>query len=304
LKKNEGHFMDIIAYLEEKRTLINEALARFVPPSYDLDKTLVEAVRYSIFAGGKRIRPILCMAGSEAAGGSGISVLPFACALEFIHTYSLIHDDLPGMDNDDLRRGVPTCHKKFGEAAAILAGDALLTEAFYLMTDPLLSPNIEPVMLLKAAHMVAEHISHRGMVGGQMVDVESEGKDSSLELVQFIHRKKTAEFIQASVATGAYLAGALGEDLSAFANYGLCLGLAFQIRDDILNVVGESQVMGKSKGSDEIHRKVTYPSAVGMDKALESERNMIREALKSLEHMNSRSDPLKAIALYLLEREH
>ena len=296
--------MDITSYLTEKRTLINEALSQFIPPSKELHQTVVEAMRYSVFAGGKRIRPILCISGWEAAGGGDATVLPFACALELIHTYSLIHDDLPGMDDDDLRRGVPTCHKKFGEAAAILAGDALLTEAFYLMTDSLLYPGIDPVRLLGAAHIVAERISYRGMVDGQMVDVESEGKESSLELVQFIHRKKTAEFIQASVVSGAYLAGASKDDFSAFAGYGLQLGLAFQIRDDILDEVGESQVMGKPQGSDKIHHKITYPSAIGLDKSRESEKAAIQGAIRSIEHMNSRSDPLKAIALYLLEREH
>jgi geranylgeranyl diphosphate synthase type II len=296
--------MDIASYLAEKRMLINEALARFIPPSKELHHTVVEAMRYSLFAGGKRIRPILCISGWEAAGGGDAAVMPFACALEMIHTYSLIHDDLPGMDDDDLRRGVPTCHKKFGEAAAILAGDALLTEAFYLMTDPRLYPGLDPARLLGAVNIVAERIGYRGMVGGQMVDVESEGKESSLELVQFIHRKKTAEFIQASVVSGAYLAGASSDDLSAFARYGLHLGLAFQIRDDILDVVGESRIMGKPQGSDKIHHKVTYPSAVGLDRSRQSEEAEIREAIRSIEHMNSRSDPLKAIALYLLEREH
>ena len=296
--------MDIAAYLSEKKNLVNQRLEQFLSPLEGPQKTVIDAMRYSLFAGGKRIRPILCMAGAEAAGGSGEAVLPFACAIELIHTYSLIHDDLPGVDNDDLRRGVPTCHIRFGEAAAILTGDALLTEAFFVMTNLDLYDGIQADRLLKSAHMLADAAGLRGMVGGQVVDVESEGKSVPMELIEFIHKKKTAALIQASVASGAYLGGASDSVVSALSDYGLYLGLAFQIRDDILDEVGQSDVMGKPSGSDRELKKATFPSVLGLEESRRREAAVIQQSLKAIEHLDDRCEPLRAISLYLLDRTH
>jgi geranylgeranyl diphosphate synthase type II len=244
------------------------------------------------------------MAGAEAAGGSAESVLPFACAIELIHTYSLIHDDLPGIDNDDLRRGVPTCHMRFGEAAAILTGDALLTEAFFVMTSSDLYNGIQAERLLKSAHMLADAAGFRGMVGGQVVDVESEGKSPPLELVEYIHKNKTAALIQASVTSGGYLGGASDSVMQSLSDYGLHLGLAFQIRDDILDEVGQSDVMGKPSGSDRELNKATFPSVLGIDESRRREAAAIQQSLKAIEQLGHRCEPLRAISLYLLDRTH
>ncbi len=296
--------MDIKAYLKQRKEVVDENLGRLAPPIEGHHRNVVEAMRYSLFAGGKRIRPILCMAGAEAVGAAPESVISFACAIEFIHTYSLIHDDLPGMDDDDLRRGVPTCHKQFGEAAAILAGDGLLTEAFFIMTDDDLHHHADPLRLLRASHLLTDASGFRGMVGGQMADVEAEGKPATLELVQFIHESKTAALIRASVSSGAMLAGASESEYNALSAYGKYLGIAFQIRDDILDEVGETEVMGKPKGSDRDKNKATYPSVLGLEKSRESEREMIDKALAALEVLDDRCEPLRALALYLLERSH
>jgi len=296
--------MDIQTYLKKRKIIVDENLKRLAPPVDGHHRNVVEAMRYSLFAGGKRIRPILCMAGAEAVGGDADAVITFACAIEFIHTYSLIHDDLPGMDDDDLRRGVPTCHKRFGEAAAILAGDALLTEAFYIMTGAELTDRTDPLRLLQASHLLTDASGFRGMVGGQMADVEAEGKPATLDLVQFIHESKTAALIRASVASGALLAGAGETEFEALSTYGKYLGLAFQVRDDILDEVGDTEVMGKPKGSDRDRNKATYPSVLGLEKSRESEREMIESALSALSALDGRSEPLRALALYLLERSH
>ena len=296
--------MDIVAYLNEKRTLINKTLESILPLADGPRKTVIEAMRYSVFAGGKRIRPILCLAGANAVNDCEESVLKFACAIELIHTYSLIHDDLPGIDNDDLRRGVPTCHKQFGEAAAIMAGDALLTEAFFVMSDTRLYTDVDPARLMKAINTLAAASGLRGMIGGQMADIEAEKMPASLELVQFIHKNKTAALIQASIVSGALLAGASDSLLQTLSEYGSKLGLAFQIRDDILDEVGESSVMGKPAGSDRVKDKATYPRVIGLQKSRKIEHNMIDGAIRALENTGPRCEPFKALAVYLKDRTH
>src|SRR4030042_2578402 len=233
--------MDIKIYLNEKKEIVDAALERYLPKSRESQATLHKAIRYSLFAGGKRIRPILSIASFEAVGEKGDGVLPFACALEMIHTYSLIHDDLPAVDNDDYRRGKLTCHKVFGEAIAILAGDALLTEAFQLMTrQPLPAPLTgREGLLLELVNEVARAAGVSGMVAGQVVDIESEGKEIDLPTLEYLHTHKTGKMILVSIKVGAKLGGAKGDPLQALTHYGERIGLAFQIADDILNVEGK-----------------------------------------------------------------
>lgn len=240
--------MDLGIYLAEKRAMIDEALKGFMPEYEGPTSELIRAMGYSLFAGGKRLRPILCMAGAEAVGGEGREALPVACALEMIHTYSLIHDDLPAMDNDDMRRGKPTSHKVFGEALAILAGDGLLTEAFNLMTRSDLPGKIGAARFQEVITLISAAAGHRGMVGGQAVDIMMEGKDVDSSMVDFIHNHKTGALISASVSSGAILGGGSRQELEDIALYGNKIGLAFQISDDILNIEGDSEEMGKRAG--------------------------------------------------------
>ena len=259
--------MDLKAYLEEKRSIVDDALQEVFPQPDGPAADVVEAMRYSVFAGGKRLRPILCLAGAGAVGGEEREVLPVACALELIHTYSLIHDDLPAMDDDDTRRGKPTSHKVFGEAVAILAGDGLLTEAFRLMTRVDLSKGVKAFAVLRVIELIASGAGYQGMVGGQVVDIQSEGKEAEPSLVQFIHTHKTAALINASVVAGAVLGGGTETEVAAVNDYGRRTGLAFQIADDILDVEGDSVAMGKGVGNDARKGKITYPSAFGLEKS-------------------------------------
>ncbi len=293
--------MDIKAYLEQKRNLVDKALEKyFLESDEKLLKRLKDSMKYSLFAGGKRLRPILCIAGAEAVGGSSEEVICVACALEFIHTYSLIHDDLPAMDNDDMRRGLPTNHKVFGEALAILAGDGLLTDAFYIMTKQKCK---SPERLIRVINLIAEAAGSNGMVGGQAIDIESEGMDVDVSTLEFIHRHKTGALIKASVTSGAILAGAKEDEVKAISNYGINIGLAFQIADDILNVVGDPKLLGKSVGSDEKKQKATYPSIVGLDKAKKIQEELVQKAISFLDIFDSKADPLREIARYIIERK-
>ncbi len=293
--------MDLKKYLEEKRKIVDEALKEyFLDSKESLLKKLKDSMKYSLFAGGKRLRPILCIAGAEAVGGNYRDVLPIACALEFIHTYSLIHDDLPSMDNDDLRRGKPTNHKVFGEAIALLAGDGLLTDAFYIMTKYI---KADPERLIKAINLISEAAGSNGMVGGQAVDIESEGKDVDVFTLEFIHKHKTAALIRASVTSGAIIAGAIENQISSLYEYGMNVGLAFQIADDILNVIGDPKLLGKSVGSDRAKNKVTYPSVLGLEESRRLEEELVEKAISCLEGFDSKADPLREIAKYIIERK-
>jgi len=294
---------DLKAYLLEKRRIVDGALDDHFPKADGLAADLIEAMRYSLFAGGKRLRPILCMAGAETVGGQGQDVLPVACALELIHTYSLIHDDLPLMDDDDLRRGKPTCHKVFGDAIALLAGDGLLTEAFSLMTSPRATREIPPHRLLEAIRMISVAAGHGGMVGGQVVDMQWEGKKADLETVKFLHTHKTGALITASVASGAIVGGARESQVRAVLSYGNKIGLAFQISDDILDVEGDSETMGKMVGADEEKGKSTYPSVLGMDESKKIQRDLVEEAVQELKAFGEKAEPLRQIAYYIIERK-
>jgi geranylgeranyl diphosphate synthase type II len=300
-KKKESR-VDLKAYLQEQREKVEKALALVLPEPEGPAADVVKAMRYSLFAGGKRLRPILCTAGAEALGADASQVMPVACALEMIHTYSLIHDDLPEMDNDDMRRGKPTSHKVFGEAVAVLAGDGLLTEAFRVMAQTPLG-KIDPEALLKVIRLVAQASGYQGMVGGQVTDIQSEGKTVEPATVEFIHSHKTGALIAASVTSGAILGGATGAQENAINGYGRGIGLAFQIADDILDVEGDSEKMGKGVGGDARKKKVTYPSVHGLARSREIQKQSIDQAIQSLEAFDHRANPLRAIAAYIIERK-
>jgi geranylgeranyl diphosphate synthase, type II len=292
--------MDLKAYLRDKRALVDEALKSVFPEPQGFAADVVRAMTYSLFAGGKRLRPILCIGGAEAVGKEGRTILPFACSLELIHTYSLIHDDLPVMDNDDLRRGKPTSHKVFGEAVALLAGDGLLTEAFRLMAG---TSGVDPRALLKVIRLVGSAAGYQGMVGGQVVDIQSEGKPVDPSLVNFIHSHKTGALIHASVTSGAILGEGTEEQVNAISSYGEKIGLAFQIADDILDVEGDSQTMGKGVGGDARKKKITFPAAVGLQKAKEIQGRLVEEGVGALKAFDEKADPLRSLALYIIERK-
>jgi geranylgeranyl diphosphate synthase type II len=297
--------MDIKKYLSEKREVVEAALEKYFPVSVEPQTTLRKAIRYSLFAGGKRIRPILCMAAFDAMGQKGEGVLPFGCALEMIHTYSLIHDDLPAIDNDDFRRGKPTCHKVFGEAIAILTGDALLTEAFQLMTKPFhIFPAIHGELLVEIVNEVAQAAGVSGMVAGQFVDIESEGKEIDLPTLEYLHTHKTGKMILASIKVGGRVWGATGILLQALIHYGERVGLAFQIADDILNVEGKPELLGKSIGSDISRKKATYPGLLGLAESKRRARELVETAVHALNPFGPEADPLREIAWFIIAREY
>ncbi len=294
--------LELKAYLDKKKAIVDRELKAWFPEPEGPASDVISAMKYSLFAGGKRLRPILCMAGAEAVGGTGTHVLSVACALECIHTYSLIHDDLPLMDDDDLRRGKPTNHKVFGEAVALLAGDGLLTEAFSLMAGPELRKRVSPDVILKVIDLISRAAGYRGMVGGQTVDIRSEGKKADLCLVEFIHTHKTGALITASVESGAMLGGGNEEQIEAITSYGRNIGLAFQISDDILDIEGDSTLLGKTAGADEQKGKITFPAVVGRVKSKEIESELVEAAIESLKGFNKEADPLRHIARYIIER--
>lgn len=289
------------AYLEDRQNIVEEALQRYLPED-GFPSDIYKAVHYSVFNGGKRIRPILCLAAAEAIGGDLVPAIPVACALELIHSYSLIHDDLPSMDNDDFRRGKPTCHKVFGENMAILAGDALLTEAFVLLS------RAEKVMLsaerrLAIIQEIANAAGINGMVGGQALDVISEKTGADETILQDIHRRKTGALIVAAVKSGAVMFNAGKDKIQALTEYGMHVGLAFQIADDILNVEGDSRLMGKGTGSDAARNKMTYPSLMGLQQAKEKLNQHVEAAVTSLADFDERAMPLIVIARYIRDRK-
>lgn len=297
--------MDLKAYLKEQCQRIDGALDLYLPKETELPYSLHKAMRYSVFAGGKRVRPILMLAACQAVGGDTARAIPAACAMEMIHTYSLIHDDLPAMDNDDFRRGNPTNHKVFGEAIAILAGDGLLTEAFKLISDPRFAHDTPAEARLAVIREIAVCAGSYGMVGGQVVDMESEGKeDIDLPTVQYIHTHKTGALIKAAVVAGAILGGAGERQLAAITRYGEAAGLAFQIADDILDIEGTTEEIGKDAGSDEARGKATYPAVMGLAAAKLEAQAMMDEAMRALEIFGAEADPLREIAQYIVQRKN
>jgi geranylgeranyl diphosphate synthase type II len=296
--------LDLNQYIKERSELVDNKLKMAMPVETDLPFSLHKAMRYSTFAGGKRIRPVLLLAACEASGGELSEALPAACAMEMIHTYSLIHDDLPAMDNDDFRRGNPTNHKVFGDAVAILAGDALLTQAFILLSSPFFASNTPHDRILAVIHEIASAAGSRGMVGGQVVDMESEGlKDLDLPTVQFIHTHKTGALIRASVKCGAILGGADERQLSAMTRYGEAIGLAFQIADDILDIEGTTAEIGKDAGSDQARGKATYPAVIGLNESRKRAAELLEIAIDAISGFDEKADPLREIAKYILARK-
>jgi len=291
---------DLKQYLKARRLTVEEALEVALPQQDGPETRVVEAMRYSLFAGGKRLRPILCLAASEAVGGDLKAAMPAGCALEMIHTYSLIHDDLPAMDDDDLRRGKPTNHKVFGEAIAILAGDGLLTEAFVLLSD---YNSLLPERAVQVIGVIAEAASYRGMVGGQVVDILSQNKRADLETVQQMHSRKTAALIAAATESGALAGKGSEAQVAALARYGRAIGLAFQIADDILDIEGDTELLGKTTGADEAMGKVTYPAAVGLERSRQAANEMVNDALAALEGFDDRANPLRSLANYIITRK-
>nr|WP_320050569.1 farnesyl diphosphate synthase [uncultured Desulfuromonas sp.] len=295
--------MDLKAYLSNHRQRVEQALEQSLPPKHQHPAQLHEAMHYSVFAGGKRLRPILMMAACEAVGGAVDDVLPAACAMEMIHTYSLIHDDLPAMDDDDLRRGQPTNHKVFGEATAILAGDALLTEAFVLLSSPSEASQINDRTRREVIQLLARAAGAAGMVGGQVVDMQAEGMEQpDLATIDFIHAHKTGALILASIRAGALLGGADTEQYEALSRFGKLAGLAFQIADDILDITGDQEQLGKDIGSDQERGKATYPAVLGLSESIRRAAELHQQALKALEPLGDAAEPLRQISHYIVNR--
>jgi geranylgeranyl diphosphate synthase, type II len=288
-------------YLRDRRERIEAALDRFLPATDVRPQRLHEAIRYSVLAPGKRLRPTLVIAAAEAVGGTVEDVMPTACALECIHAFSLIHDDLPCMDNDDYRRGRLTNHKVYGDAMALLAGDALLTLAFQLIAE---NVGTVPVgRVLPTLRLVAIATGTWGMVGGQVVDMESQGQDVTTDTLRYIHAHKTGALLTASVLSGALMAGADEAQIEVLRAYGEHIGLAFQIADDILDVTGDEAKIGKPVGSDEERDKATYPKLYGLEESRRRAHAEVTAALNALAGFDVRADPLRAIASYIVERD-
>jgi geranylgeranyl diphosphate synthase, type II len=302
---------DLPAFLTEHREQVNDCLEKILA-SFDPNRELVRAMRHSLMAGGKRLRPVLALASARACGENIKLALPAACALEMIHTYSLIHDDLPAMDDDDLRRGQPTCHKKFSEPTAILAGDALLTHAFYVLSRPrdLFDPVPAPGILLELGAVISRAAGVNGMVEGQMLDMHAEtlnnleeNKNRLLDHLRHMHALKTGQMIVASVEAGAMSVNAPGRLKKKLAAYATHLGLAFQVMDDILNVEGDPEKMGKAAGSDLRKNKLTFPAIMGIDRSKEFAKQLIDQAIEAVARFDSQADPLRAIAGYVINRD-
>jgi geranylgeranyl diphosphate synthase type II len=294
--------MELKSYLKNRSALVDEALERWMPGEDVLPCSLHQSMRYSVFAGGKRLRPILMIAACESIGGHAGQVLHAACAMEMIHTYSLVHDDLPAMDDDDFRRGRPTNHKVFGEATAILAGDALLTEAFRLLADAEATKAMPPDRVIKVIELVARYAGSQGMVGGQVVDMESEGKDIDFPTLEYIHTHKTGGLILASAQVGALLGGADDSQLAAIKKFGGAAGLAFQIADDILDIVGDQKSLGKDVGSDQARGKATYPAQLGLDEARQRADELCEIAVAALNPLGKPAETLQGLARYIVNR--
>jgi len=301
---NDSGF-DFERYLAERASVVEQALGRVVGESEGPDGRLFEAMRYSLLAGGKRLRPVLALAACEAVGGRVEDALSFACAIEMIHTYSLIHDDLPCMDDDDLRRGRPTNHKVFGEAIATLAGDGLLTDAFKVLARSFASPaaTAAPGAVLAAIAELAEAAGSAGMVGGQVIDLLSEGRALTRNELEYLHSKKTGALFVASVCCGARLGGADPTQLSALREYARALGLAFQVVDDLLDVEESTEAMGKRTHKDAAAGKATYPALIGLEQSRKLAGDLVREAHRALAGFDQRAEPLRMLATFAVERK-
>lgn len=291
--------MNYPAFFEEDRAAVDAVLDRLIPPETTEPPSIHRAMRYSVFAGGKRLRPILCLETARIFSADITPALHASCALECIHTYSLIHDDLPALDNDDLRRGQPTCHRKFGEAAAILAGDALLTLAFEILANAPIEPARRVQML---SHVAASAGTVRGMVGGQVADLEAEGKPVRAETLEYIHQSKTAALFRASVVSGAICGGGSDEDIARLKRFGETIGWAFQVVDDILDVEESSAALGKTAGKDAAQKKATYPTLYGLEKSHALARELATKAIAELQPYDERAARLREVAEFLVLR--
>ncbi len=292
---------DLAQYLTSQRLITSQALETIINTQFS-DSRLSSAMQYSLMASGKRLRPVLCMAAAETVGEINDDVIKAACAIEMIHTYSLIHDDLPAMDDDNLRRGKPTCHIQYDEATAVLAGDALLTLAFDILSDPPSLPKNTGIQL-QVIKTIARAAGHGGMIEGQMRDIEAETSTVPLEKLKQIHRLKTGALIEASVTTGALLAAGSPAAVTQLKIYAENIGLAFQVIDDILNVEGDAAKMGKATGTDASRNKSTYPGLLGMEKSRQFAAELINNALHALDIFGNKAVPLSALAEYIIRRE-
>jgi geranylgeranyl diphosphate synthase, type II len=293
--------MNLKTYLVSRQKLIDRVLDSYLPKENTRPQTIHKAMRYSLFAGGKRLRPILCLAAAEACGGKVKNALPLACSLECIHTYSLVHDDLPAMDNDDFRRGRPTCHKVFGDGIAVLTGDALLTIAFEILSRAKPSRRYDMSVML---HELAIAAGSRKLIGGQVADLEAEGQNANRDQLRYIHENKTAAILTASVCLGAMSANATTKELIAIIKFGRALGLAFQVIDDILDVTQTTEKLGKSAGKDIAAKKATYPAIMGLEKSRAEARRLTTAAHQALSNFGRDGEALHALANYLVEREY
>jgi geranylgeranyl diphosphate synthase type II len=294
--------MDLKNYLQANKIIIDAALDQLLPSEDEFPSQLHKAMRYCLMASGKRIRPILALAAAEAVGGNPEAIIPESCALELIHTFTLIHDDLPAMDDDDYRRGILTTHKVYGEAMAILAGDALLTEAFNILALGFKRGAHKADHIVEIIKVVADASGSKGIVGGQVADLESEGKLIEETTLEYIHNHKTGSLITASVILGGTLAGGSEEEIIHLENYGNSIGLAFQIKDDILDIKGSSEEIGKKPGSDENKDKATYPRILGLDEAEKRQWHLYLQSLDCLKSFDTKADRLREIGLYIIER--
>jgi len=295
-----GSQMEIEKYMAEAKQQVDCCLDELLAKEAQEPPTIHRAMRYSVFAGGKRVRPILVLAAGESVGGARRVLLPLACAIEMIHTYSLIHDDLPALDNDDLRRGVPTCHKVFGEAVAILAGDSLMTRCYQILTE---LPDVSGATRLA----IVREISYAtgtidGMIGGQVVDLESEGKDIGPETLEYIHRAKTGALLAACARCGGLAGAADTRQMEALSAYGRSIGLAFQIVDDILDVTSSTKDLGKTAGKDQKMKKATYPALYGVEASRRKARELTNAAIETAREIGPRAEPLLGIAQFILRR--
>ena len=293
--------MNLAAYLKSRQQTVDRALDRFLPKENALPPTIHKAMRYSLFAGGKRLRPILCLAAAEGCKGKVPQALPLACAMECIHTYSLVHDDLPSMDNDDFRRGRATCHKVFGDGIAVLAGDALLTVALEIVARAKPTRRYSMSEILREISVAA---GSRKLIAGQVADLEAEGKKVSRDELRYIHENKTSAMITTSVRLGAMSANADAKRLRAITKFGYALGLAFQVIDDILDVTQTSEKLGKSAGKDVAAQKATYPAVIGLDASRAEARRLTNAAQGALKVFGKGAEPLRELANYLLAREY
>lgn len=287
--------------LNEKITIINEELSKYLPKIENAQKNIYDAMGYSLFAGGKRLRPVIMLLVCDMLGGKTKDVLPFACAMEMIHTYSLIHDDLPAMDNDDLRRGKPTNHKVFGEAMAILAGDALLNKAFEIVSS---AEYENQKNALKAISILSNSSGTEGMIGGQVVDIESENKSISSDELLYLHSLKTGAIIRSSGVIGAVMSNAKDEEINAIDNFCYNLGIAFQIQDDLLDVLGNSELLGKNTGSDKENQKTTFITLFGVEKSKQAVSEYTQKAISSLGIFAGKENMLKELAYHLINRNY